>query len=395
MYTPLKSTQTIPHSHPYPPSDSASSGSATHPHPNSPSSSSSSSSSQPSGDRSPNGGNSSSKKQNESENNNRDDGINTDAEQNLPTIWQCALAGGFGGLIGDTSMHSLDTVKTRQQGASHIPKYSNTLTAYRTIFSEEGFRRGLYGGYSAAMLGSLPSSAVFFLTYEYIKRYAINDLGIPETPAFLAAGFLGDLFSSVFYVPSEVMKTRLQLQGRHNNPHFKSGYNYKGLIDAAKTIVRNEGAATLFYGYKATLTRDLPFSAFQFTFYEKFRQWAFKLTSDDKSIDSFKETEGRSLPLYAELLTGAAAGGLAGMLTTPLDVVKTRMQTQNGTSAVILKSNSIMQSLKTIYSVQGINGLFSGVAPRFVWTSVQSSVMLLLYQVFLKALADSESILEG
>ena len=216
-----------------------------------------------------------------------------------------------------------------------------------------------------------------------------------SSPAFLAAGFLGDLFSSVFYVPSEVMKTRLQLQGRHNNPHFKSGYNYKGLIDAAKTIVRNEGAATLFYGYKATLTRDLPFSAFQFTFYEKFRQWAFKLTSDDKSIDSFKETEGRSLPLYAELLTGAAAGGLAGMLTTPLDVVKTRMQTQNGTSAVILKSNSIMQSLKTIYSVQGINGLFSGVAPRFVWTSVQSSVMLLLYQVFLKALADSESILEG
>jgi hypothetical protein len=377
-YEPLQSTQTIPHPNPYPSPDTGKSG-----------------------------GNSrhvEKLRKNVGGNNSNNDDTNQDInssqptsnkeDTHIPSIWACAIAGGLGGIIGDSSMHSLDTVKTRQQGASHIPKYNNTLTAYSTIFREEGFRRGLYGGYSAAMLGSLPSSAIFFLSYEAIKRYAINDLGIPETPAFLAAGFLGDLFSSVFYVPSEVLKTRLQLQGRYNNPHFKSGYNYKGLLDAAVTIVRTEGPSTLFYGYKATLTRDLPFSAFQFTFYEKFRQWAFKLTSSE-SIDSFHKTEGRSLPLYAELLTGAAAGGLAGTLTTPLDVVKTRMQTQNGTSGVILKSSSIFSSLKTIYVNQGIGGLFSGVAPRFVWTSVQSSIMLLLYQVFLKTLSDTEAKLSG
>lgn len=373
-YTPLESTQTIPHPNPYPSSES---GSGLHHPPTE-------------AHVKKNGGNGGN-----SNNNSGSSSISANEETNtIPSIWICALAGGLGGVIGDTSMHSLDTVKTRQQGASHIPKYKNTLTAYSTILREEGLRRGLYGGYSAALLGSLPSSAVFFLSYEAIKRHAINELGVPETPAFLIAGFLGDLFSSVFYVPSEVLKTRLQLQGAHNNTHFKSGYNYKGLIDAATTIIRKEGPGTLFYGYKATLTRDLPFSAFQFTFYEKFRQWAFQLTSDG-NIDSFNETEGKSLPLYAELLTGAAAGGLAGTLTTPLDVVKTRMQTQNGTSGVILKSNSIFSSLKTIYTKQGISGLFSGIAPRFVWTSVQSSVMLLLYQVFLKALSDTEAKLEG
>lgn len=375
MFKPLESTQTIPHPHPYPPSEPDS--------PSSPSSPTSSSSS--SNDNIPN--------------NNNSDNTNNDApltkSAGVPSIWACAVAGGFGGLIGDTSMHSLDTVKTRQQGASHVPKYRNTMSAYLNIFREEGFCRGLYGGYSAAMLGSLPSSAAFFLTYETVKRYAINDLGIPETPAFLAAGFLGDLFSSVFYVPSEVLKTRLQLQGKFNNPHFESGYNYKGIIDAVITIIRKEGPGTLFYGYKATLTRDLPFSAFQFTFYEKFRQWAFELTGTTKQIDSFEETEKKSLPLYAELLTGAAAGGLAGTITTPLDVIKTRMQTQNGTSGVVLKSNSIISSLKTIYRVQGIQGLFSGVAPRLVWTSIQSSVMLLLYQVFLRALSTDELALEG
>lgn len=382
MFRPLQSIQTIPHPHPYPPSDSD--GGQGHPPVGSDSKKSQ-------GDSKVEKNNSNSS----SADNNSSDDNNNDTSEAVPSIWACALAGGFGGLIGDSSMHSLDTVKTRQQGASQIPKYSNTLTAYSTIFREEGFRRGLYGGYSAAMMGSLPSSAAFFLSYEAIKRYAINEMGIPETPAFLAAGFFGDLVSSVFYVPSEVLKTRLQLQGRYNNPHFKSGYNYKGLVDAALTIIRKEGAGTLFYGYKATLTRDLPFSAFQFTFYEKFRQWAFKLTSPQLDVDSFDQIEGKSLPLYAELLTGAAAGGLAGGLTTPLDVIKTRMQTQNGTSSVILKSSSIISSLKTIYINQGVNGLFSGLAPRLVWTSVQSSVMLLLYQVFLKALTASEKVLEG
>ncbi|GMM29385.1 Mme1 protein [Martiniozyma asiatica (nom. inval.)] len=301
------------------------------------------------------------------------------SEYGEPSLLSCTIAGGFGGLVGDTLMHSLDTVKTRQQGASHISKYSNTLSAYRTIFVEEGIRRGLYSGYSAAMMGSLPSSAVFFLTYEAVKRFAINDLELPETVAFLGAGFVGDLASSVFFVPSEVLKTRLQLQGKYNNPHFNSGYNYRGLANAVSTITKKEGAGTLFYGYKATLTRDLPFSALQFTFYEKFRQWAFQFTSLKQGRDE--------LPLYAELLTGAGAGGLAGVLTTPLDVVKTRMQTQNEASgSVILNSNSIISSLRTIYRNQGIVGLFGGVGPRFIWTSVQSSIMLLLYQVVLKTL---------
>lgn len=305
---------------------------------------------------------------------------NTTRDRNSsPTILQCTLAGAIGGVIGDTSVHSLDTVKTRQQGAFDVPKYKGTFNAYKTIWKEEGFFRGLYSGYSAAMLGSLPSSTAFFFVYEGIKRIAINNMHLNESVSYLGAGFLGDFVSSIFYVPSEVLKTRLQLQGRHNNPHYISGYNYTGLFDAAKTIIRDEGWQTLFYGYKATLFRDLPFSALQFTFYENFRDWAFELTSRRKNHDH--------LPTGLEMLTGAAAGGLAGTLTTPFDVVKTRMQTQNGSSAgLLLTSNSLFKSLGIIYQKQGLKGSFSGVGPRFVWTSIQSSIMLLLYQTCVQIL---------
>ncbi|SCU90527.1 LAMI_0E02476g1_1 [Lachancea mirantina] len=305
--------------------------------------------------------------------------------ENLSPLMHCITAGGVGGAIGDSVMHSLDTVKTRQQGAPGAAKYRNMIMAYKTIFVEEGVRAGLYGGYGAAMLGSFPSAAIFFGTYELSKRKMIGEWGFNDTIAHLSAGLLGDLVSSVVYVPSEVLKTRMQLQGRYENPFFRSGYNYRNLRDAIATILKREGWQTLFFGYKATLSRDLPFSALQFAFYEKFRDVAFRAEGKSTSQD---------LTVLSELTTGATAGGLAGIMTTPLDVIKTRIQTQlpissssspsSRSRSPVTIENSILKGLVAVYKSEGTLGFFRGVGPRFIWTSVQSSIMLLLYQVALK-----------
>lgn len=249
------------------------------------------------------------------------------------------------------------------------------------------------------------------------------------------------------YVPSEVLKTRLQLQGRYNNPFFNSGYNYRSTAHAAQTIIRFEGVSALFYGYKATIFRDLPFSAFQFAFYEQEQKWAKQWVG------------GSEIGLGLEILTAATAGGMAGVLTCPLDVVKTRIQTQlnpqghvpsqpravgpkkeqtqlkpqghvpnkprvirpqtehnvivscNRTTtassaqvthsnrcistsspnttvpkagSVTLHTSSILTGLRVIYKTEGVMGLFRGVGPRILWTSVQSGTMLVLYQEILR-----------
>ena len=135
-------------------------------------------------------------------------------------------------------------------------------------------------------------------------------------------------------------------------------------------------------------------------------------------------------------MTASSAGGVAGVLTCPLDVVKTRIQTQvnpteevagvvGGSSAkrkaseqirargegmlqqkrgistsspstsvpkpdaVKLETESVMMGLRLIYKTEGVVGLFRGVGPRTVWTSVQSGTMLVLYQVLLRRMAAS------
>jgi hypothetical protein len=219
----------------------------------------------------------------------------------------------------------------------------------------------------------------------------------------------------VVYVPSEVLKTRLQLQGRYNNPFFYSGYNYKSTWDAAKTIVRTEGFGALYSGYKATIVRDLPFSALQFAFYEQERAYAMQLTGS------------KDLGLGVEIATALSAGGAAGVITCPLDVVKTRTQTQITTddhakssqashmekrakmlsstqkralhssprtvpaTAPILDTSSVIHGLRLIYQTEGVGGWFRGVGPRFVWTGVQTTTMLVMYQYIVKYLDRTSS----
>lgn len=105
-----------------------------------------------------------------------------------PPYIHSMLAGGLGGTFGDMLMHSLDTVKTRQQGDPHIPpKYTSLGSSYYTILRQEGIRRGLYGGWLPALLGSFPGTVTFFGTYEFSKRHMI-DAGVQPHIAYLMSG---------------------------------------------------------------------------------------------------------------------------------------------------------------------------------------------------------------
>ena len=106
------------------------------------------------------------------------------------------------------------------------------------------------------------------------------------------------------------------------------------------------------------------------------------------------------LNLEWEIATGALAGGLAGALTTPLDVIKTLLQTQirkpsvtkqpSSTASTIPKPThyytGIWEGMLWNYRHQGIGGLFRGIGPRVAWTAMQSGLMFVIYEQVLEML---------
>jgi len=86
-------------------------------------------------------------------------------------------------------------------------------------------------------------------------------------------------------------------------------------------------------------------------------------------------------PLFAHeaAICGSIAGGVAAALTTPLDVLKTRvmLDLRDGSKE---KIPSLISRFKTIYATEGAKALFSGVVPRTLWISAGGAVFLGVYE---------------
>jgi hypothetical protein len=76
----------------------------------------------------------------------------------------------------------------------------------------------------------------------------------------------------------------------------------------------------MFRGAHVALARDIPFSAVYFTTYEAMK---------DFQRIYFEKSSIKELGTVNNLLGGAVAGAVATTFTNPMDVVKTRLQTQS------------------------------------------------------------------
>ncbi len=96
-----------------------------------------------------------------------------------------------------------------------------------------------------------------------------------------------------------------------------------------------------------------------------------------------------------ELISGCAAGMLAGALTTPLDVIKTRLQTQHRPRKEAFVAASVQSSRRSLlwtvsvslYTQQGPRAFLRGLGPRVLWTGSQSMLMFVLYEQFVQFLS--------
>ncbi|KAG6553773.1 hypothetical protein Mapa_004688 [Marchantia paleacea] len=305
--------------------------------------------------------------------------------------WREYVWGGFAGAFGETLMHPVDTLKTRiQSGGQFIVAHqghNEVGQALRFIWSVDGVR-GFYRGVVPSFIGSLVTGATYFGFIETTKdwlEYSKPSLTGPW--AHFLAGAIGEGLGSVVYVPCEVIKQRMQLQGscqswsatmakinKSSSSGLASYMYYTGVYQAGRSILQKEGFGGLYSGYFSTLARDVPFAGLQIMFYEGFRE-ALEYSHEKKFLTEINIT-ARKFSSFEELVMGGIAGGVSAFLTTPLDVIKTRLQVQGSTH----RYKGWADAAKTIWKEENIHGFFRGVVPRVVWFVPASAVTFMSFE---------------
>ncbi|KAJ3071032.1 hypothetical protein HDU98_005918 [Podochytrium sp. JEL0797] len=257
------------------------------------------------------------------------------------------LAGAGAGFTVDVALFPLDTIKTRLQS--------------RQGFIAAGGFRGVYAGLSSAAIGSAPGAAAFFSTYEFLKKKLNasvgNKSGNMDAMIHMMAASGGEVVACVIRVPTEVVKQRMQT-GQYNS-----------VSTAVTSILKANGIRGLYRGYAMTIFREIPFCCVQFPLFEYMKK-------------SWGKAQGRKAEPLEAAVCGSISGGIAAAVTTPLDVVKTRIMLSQNTSANTY--NSIPGSFSKIVREEGYSALFKGIGPRVTWISIGGAVFLGSYEVFIK-----------
>ncbi|OTA98313.1 hypothetical protein M426DRAFT_326107 [Hypoxylon sp. CI-4A] len=275
------------------------------------------------------------------------------------------LLGSVAGAFGAFMVYPIDLVKTRmqnQRGADPGQRlYKNSVDCFRKVIANEGFR-GLYSGVLPQLVGVAPEKAIKLTVNDLVRGFFTD----PKTHNIywghevLAGGSAGAC-QVVFTNPLEIVKIRLQVQGEVAKA--TEGAQKR----SAMWIVKNLGLAGLYKGASACLLRDVPFSAIYFPTYSHLKK------------DFFGESPTKKLGVVQLLTAGAIAGMPAAYLTTPCDVIKTRLQVEARKGDT--NYTGLRHAASTIMKEEGFRAFFKGGPARILRSSPQFGFTLAAYEV--------------
>ncbi|WOK99325.1 mitoferrin-like [Canna indica] len=279
--------------------------------------------------------------------------------------WQYMAAGSVAGMAEHMAMFPVDTLKTRMQTvACSSSPHCHNLNVGRLLASivrSEG-PSGLYRGIAAMGLGAGPAHAAYFTVYELCKDWLGGNRqdGRHHPLIHAASGVAATVASDAVLTPMDVVKQRLQLQ---SSP-------YNGVKDCVVKMLRDEGIKAFYASYRTTILMNAPFTAVHFSTYEAAKKIIAEMAPE-------KATEEK---LLVHLTAGGAAGALAGAVTTPLDVVKTRLQCQGVCGAEKFSSSSIHMVMKRIVAKEGPRALLQGLKPRVLFHAPAAAICWSTYE---------------
>lgn len=243
--------------------------------------------------------------------------------------------------------------------AAGQPEYRNVLQGIIDVAKTEGIPR-LYRGVAATALGAIPSHAAHFATYEAARNVMglSRDTHSPISNA--VTGICATMAHDAIATPMDVVKQRLQM------------YNSKfgGVVSCIRDTFKNEGLRAFYASYPTTVALNVPYMAIHFATYE-----GMHTTLHNTPFD---------IGTPSDMFCGAIAGGVGGLATNPIDLVRTRVQTQ--IAPISQQRQSAIVIAGDILKHEGIKGFTKGASARAMMQMPSAAICWSVYEAMKRVL---------
>lgn len=320
------------------------------------------------------------------------------------------LAGLAGGACSTVLLYPLDLVKVRLQvnedSASQKtsvdkkkPRRLSSMQMFRVIVRHEGIV-GLYQGLVPAVVGSSVSWGGYFFVYEGMKREyrhvvltSQKSRPLNSVENFTLACLAGASMVAITN-PVWLIKTRMQLQMKRTAKELRMRKEpYNGMLDAGRTIIREEGFWALYKGAGPALLL-VSHGGVQFVVYE-FLKKHFHVSRAKRDASLKRSSVVERLQLSTGYLTmGAVSKIIASTTTYPLQVIKSRMQQRSesvevtstgGLRVVERHYGGLVDTTWKIFQKEGIAGFFKGCIPNALRVAPGAALTFVVYESVMDA----------
>jgi solute carrier family 25 aspartate/glutamate transporter 12/13 len=286
--------------------------------------------------------------------------------------------------LGVMLLYPVDLAKTRlmneQIGLGKSGMYKGWIDCLQQVLRFEG-ARGLYRGVTPQLLGAAPEKIIKLQVNDLVRQViGLGDDGSGSgnswstttkkinLPVEVLSGACAGACQLLITNPMEIAKIRMQLHGETARI-----LESRGVMPLKPrsfgAVVRDLGFPGVYRGASACLLRDVPFSAIYFPAYAVLKEFL---------IDQQQDGRERKATPTNLLLAGTLAGIPAAFLTTPMDVIKTRLQA--APRAGERQYTGIRDCATNIYRNEGWQTLFRGSVARVLRIAPQFGVSLLAYE---------------
>jgi solute carrier family 25 oxoglutarate transporter 11 len=270
-------------------------------------------------------------------------------------------SGGLAGALATCVIQPIDMVKVRIQIAGESATASkNPIAIASSIIKNEGFG-SLYKGLDAAIVRQLTYTTTRLGVFRWASSQLKKD-GEKALPFYKKAfaGLFAGAVGAFVGTPADLALVRMQAD---STLPLDQRRNYKGVVDAIRSIVRNEGLFGLWKGSMPTITRAMALNMGMLATFDQGKEFL----------------SGKIGAGWTATLTASAASGFgASVMSLPFDFVKTRIQKQRPDANGVVPYKNSLDCFMKVAAKEGPLAFYAGFPTYYVRIAPHAMLVLLL-----------------